>query len=379
MDFPVAEYEMRLERAQAAMRVAKLDALMFTTEPEIRYFTGFRTQFWQSPTRPWFLIVPKTGGPIAIIPEIGTALMEKTWVHDIRSWASPHADDDGVSLLVDALRGNDRIGMPMGRESQLRMPLSDFDRLRDRLSASAFLDASALVQHLRFVKSEAEIALHARICGLACDAFDQAPKLFHEGQPLEESFRRFKLELLQQGAEDVPYLVGGAGPLGYDDVISPPDETPLQAGDVLMLDTGASLRGAFCDFDRNFAIGHADERVRRAHETLWQATEAGLNAARPGVTCSQVFEAMQSVIDAHGGPQSGSVGRLGHGLGLQLTEAPSIIGFDHTILCEGAVMTLEPSMMVPGGDMLVHEENIVVRDGVPQLLTRRAARELPVI
>ena len=64
---------------------------------------------------------------------------------------------------------------------------------------------------------------------------------------------------------------------------------------------------------------------------------------------------------------------------MQLTEYPSIISFDHTELAEGMVLTLEPSMEASPGKMMVHEENIVIRDGLPQLLTRRAAPELPVI
>ena len=59
--FPTREYETRTSRAQQAMRDVQLDALLVTTEPEIRYFTGFQTQFFESPTRPWFLIVPADG------------------------------------------------------------------------------------------------------------------------------------------------------------------------------------------------------------------------------------------------------------------------------------------------------------------------------
>ena len=53
------------------MAEADIAALLLTTEPELRYFSGFLTQFWQSPTRPWFMVVPRTGKPIAVIPEIG--------------------------------------------------------------------------------------------------------------------------------------------------------------------------------------------------------------------------------------------------------------------------------------------------------------------
>jgi Xaa-Pro aminopeptidase len=265
----------------------------------------------------------------------------------------------------------------MGRESSLRMPFADFERLRASLPGCEFADATGLVQGLRMVKSEAEIEKIARICRIASDAFDDAPTLFAEGMPLDEAFRAFKIALLRLGAEDVPYLVGGAGCPGYGDVISPPDAAPLRAGDVLMLDTGATLDGYFCDFDRNFAIDRADDRAKRAHRTLFAATEAGLDATRPGATCADVFAAMAATISEAG---SGSdIGRLGHGLGMQLTEPPSLAVFDTTVLREGMVMTLEPSLEIDDGAMMVHEENVVVRDGPPQLLSRRTSADLPII
>ncbi|MEL6783663.1 MAG: Xaa-Pro peptidase family protein [Pseudomonadota bacterium] len=371
MDFPQAEYETRLTLAQQAMAAAGMDALFINTEAEFRYFSGFRSLFWQSPTRPWYLILPRRGDPIAVVPEIGAPVLARGWIRDIRPWPSPAEHDDGVSLLADAMSEFATIGMAMGRESHLRMPLNDFHAL----PCKNFVDASPLLAALRFVKSPAEIALHAKICTIASDAFDRVPHILRAGMAMETLFRHFKIALLEAGAEDVPYLVGGRGPLGYDDVISPPDNTPIQGGDVVMMDTGATLKGTFCDFDRNFALGYAADAVKRTHETLWRATEAGLAAARPGATCADLFHAMANVI----GDGGGNVGRMGHGLGLQLTETPSIIHWDRTVLREGAVITLEPSMAVKGGGMLVHEENIVITDGPPRLLTRRAPRELPII
>ncbi|MBV6651194.1 MAG: aminopeptidase P family N-terminal domain-containing protein, partial [Hoeflea sp.] len=153
-DFPDAEYADRLERAQRAMRSEGLDALFFTTEAELRYFTGFRTLFWQSPTRPWFLVVPASGKPIAIIPQIGAHLMASTWIDDIRTFSAPHPSDDGVSQLADCLSGYGKVGMPMGRESTLRMPLRDFRALTSRLPHLEFADASDLMMRLRMVKSK---------------------------------------------------------------------------------------------------------------------------------------------------------------------------------------------------------------------------------
>ena len=374
-DFPIAEFEARTAKAHAAMHASGFDALLLTTEADIRYFTGFRTAFWQSPTRPWFVVLPKDGKPIAVIPEIGAALMRQTWLDDIRTWSSPHGMDDGLSLLNDALRSARVIATPMGRESSLRMPLADFEALRAWLSGVMFVDANPLTQRLRMVKSPAEIAIIAEICGITSSAFGQAPALFHEGQPLDQAFRAFRIALLELGADDVPYLVGGAGRGGYADVISPPDRMPLRAGDVLMLDTGASLKGYYSDFDRNFAIGHASDAARTAYQTLWQATDAALNVARPGALAAEVFEAMAAVI----GQGESDVGRYGHGLGMQLTEPPSLIDFDETVLTSGMVITLEPSMVVSPGRIMVHEENIVITDGAPQLRTERAAPELPIL
>ncbi len=388
-DFPESEYAARTERAQQAMRAEKLDALFFTTEAEVRYFTGFRTLFWQSPTRPWFLVVPANGKPVAVIPQIGAHLMSATWIDDVRTFASPHPTDDGISLLGDTLRntlgGFGRIGIPMGRESSLRMPLTDFQSLSASLGGAEFVDASPLVRRLRMVKSVREIELLRDICRIGSESFSNAASLFAEGQTLKDAFRAFRIDLLSRGADDVPYLVGGAGQGGYGDVISPPSGQVLRQGDVLMLDTGAVKSGYYCDFDRNFAISHASEATRTAHRRLVEAVNAAAEIARPGQSCADLFRAMAGALGPKDGRDAGEdegssdVGRFGHGLGMQLTEAPSITGFDSTPLAENMVLTLEPCIAIGEGRMMVHEENIVIRDGAPEFLTTPAAPDIVVI
>ncbi len=384
--FPEAEFARRTEKAQAAMADAGLDALLLTTEPEVRYFSGFLTQFWQSPTRPWFLVVPARGKPVAVIPTIGADCMARTWVDDIRTWSSPQPDDDGLTLLAQALTElagkTGRIGLAKGKETQLRMPLGDFERLAWSLPDVTFEDATPILRDLRKVKSEREIAKIAHVCDLVSGAFEAAPRLFAAGQSDTEVFRSFKIECLKRGVDDVAYLVGGAGQGGYGDIISPPSGRTLREGDVLILDTGCLFDGYFCDFDRNFAIGRADEAARRAYDVVWRATEAGLQAARPGATCAELFAAMQGVLEGGGAPHGAGgndVGRLGHGLGMQLTEWPSNTPWDRTVLEPGMVLTLEPGMTFAEGKVMVHEENIVVRAEGAELLTRRAPPELPVI
>ncbi len=374
--FAAAEFEARTAKAQRLMHDAGLDALLFCTEPEVRYFSGFLTPFWQSPTRPWFLVVPREGKPIAVIPGIGTETMAATWIEDIRTWESPNPSDEGVTLLCDTLRGLNAsvVGLPMGEESMLRMSLRDLDRIREKANIT-FSDSGSLVRACRFIKSAAEIEKISHICALASDAFDRVPALISAGMPLSEAFRAMRIELLLQGADEVPYLVGGAGQGGYADVISPPSERKLEGGDILMFDTGSTFDGYFCDFDRNYAIGESDDASKRAYRTLYAATDAALAIAKPGATCADLYAAMVTEIGSDGG----GIGRMGHGLGMQLTELPSHMPTDTTILQPGMVLTLEPSMTVGPDRMMVHEENIAIHEDGAALLSRRAPPELPVI
>lgn len=380
--FTSAEFQSRVNRAQGLMRQQDFQALLLTTEPEFRYFSGFLTQFWQSPTRPWFLVVPAQGKPVAVIPEIGADYLATTWIDDIRTWSSPAPQDDGVSLLVQTLKETagltGRIGIPMGPETCLRMPLVDFDTIRTANPNLEFADATLLIRELRLIKSESEIEKIAHICRIVSDSFGALTELIAVGDMEMDVFRKIKIDILQRGADDVPYLVGGAGPGGYDDIISPPSDRVIQDGDILMLDTGSVFDGYFCDFDRNFTFGYASDSARNAYEVLYQATAAGLQAAHPGATCSDIFHSMWRIIEAYS-PSASGVGRLGHGLGMQLTEWPSHTHFDETILRPGMVLTLEPGLTIEPGKMMVHEENIVIREDGPELLTRRAPAELPII
>ena len=309
-------------------------------------------------------------------------MLQRTWIEQIRSWPAPTPHDEGISLLVSeieslgAARG--RIGVPMGPETSLRMPLSDWARLQMSLRSADIVDASPIIRTQRMIKSEREITKVAHICRVASDAFATVPDFAERGMPLDEVFRAFKIALLEAGADDVPYLVGAAEIDGYDDVISPPSAIALADGDVLMMDTGAVWDGYFCDFDRNFAIGHASDASRSAYDTLYRATEAGLGVAVPGASSADLHRAMQSVI-VDDGYEAGNVGRFGHGLGMQLTEWPSHTATDPTRLEPGMVITLEPGLEIDKGRGMVHEENLVIRADGPELLSRRAPSELPII
>ena len=378
--FELSEFETRTRRAQSMMEAHGLAALLLTTEPEVRYFTGFLTRFWESPSRPWFLLVPATGKPVAVSPTIGAALMGETWIEDIRTWSAPDLKDDGVSLLADTLveltSSDGAIGMPDGHETHTRMPQADLASVRAGIGMRKVVGDHGILRALRMVKSPAEIAKIENACAIGGRAFERTPEIARAGVPLDEVFRKFQILCLEEGADWVPYLAGGAEQGGYQDVISPARTTPLTNGDVLMLDAGLVWDGYFCDFDRNWSIGPATSEVQFAHARLVEASDAAFETARPGVTAATLFHAMDEVLrrDSEGI----NAGRLGHGLGMSLTEWPSLIPTDHTVLEPGMVLTLEPGISV-GKKILVHEENIVITDRGPRFISPRIGTDLPTL
>jgi len=379
--FPAREYRGRVEHLQEGMATQGLDALLLTTAADVFYTTGFLTRFWESPARPWFVVVPRAGEPVAVIPSIGADLMGRTWMTEIRTWDAPDPRDDGVSLLTGTLAGlvpeRGRIGLPMQLETHLRMPLADFEALRTNLAPRTFVDATGCVQRVREIKSGAEIAKIRTSCEIAARAFARVPQFAHAGRPLDAVFRDFQIALLEEGADWVSYVAGGAGPDGYGDVISPAGPEPLALGDILMLDTGAVKDGYFCDFDRNYAIGRATDTARRAHAALWQATEDVLGALHPGLRACDVHGLIADALRRHGTTPLG--GRLGHGLGVSLTEWPSFTPLDDTPLRAGMVLSLEPGCETTDGRIMVHEENLVLREEGAELLSPRTPATLPEI
>lgn len=377
--FPPEEFERRVSRAQAIMREHRFDGLLLTTAPNIRYVTGFATQFWESPTRPWFVVVPAEGKPVAVIPEIGAPEMAATWIDDVRCWPAPQPEDDGTSLLAGALaqlpRRFGRIGAELGREMALRMPVVQLEALRARLPGLEIADGSSCLWRIRMVKTPAEVARIGHICRIASEAYEALAGRIGPGDTPREACRRLAIDILARGADSVPFMPGIAGPGGVAQIVCGPHDRPMEEGDVLFIDTGSTYDGYFCDFDRNYAIGRVGDAAQRANAAVWDATEAGIAAARPGATTDDVWRAMAKVLEASGS-LGNNVGRMGHGLGMQLTEPPSNRPGDGTVLAAGMVLTIEPGMEYAPGRMIVHEENLVLREGGAELLTLRAPREL---
>ena len=379
--FSNEEFEIRLERAQELLYKNKLDALLITIPSNLRYFTGIDTNFWESPTRSWFLVVPLFGNPIAIIPEIGEKLFKKTFIKDIHTWPSPNLKGDDISPLKSLLETLPSrfgaIGAELGKEMSIRMPAIDFNLLQDNFKFD-IVDGASLIWALRSVKTLNEIKKIEKVAQIVSEVFCVLPTFISASDSERDVAKKVKKEILKRGVDSIPYLPVISGRGGVSQIIGNPTDKLISSGDFLFIDTGSTFDGYFCDFDRNFAIGTASDELKRTNEILWHATEEGIKNLVPGAKTQDVWKKINKKIEDFGFMVKGE-GRYGHGVGLQLTEPPSISSFDNTIIQENMVLTIEPSMEYKPGKIIVHEENIFVSKDGPVLLTKRAPKELPVI
>ena len=379
--FSNEEFEIRLERAQELLYKNKLDALLITIPSNLRYFTGIDTNFWESPTRSWFLVVPLFGNPIAIIPEIGEKLFKKTFIKDIHTWPSPNLKGDDISPLKSLLETLPSrfgaIGAELGKEMSIRMPAIDFNLLQDNFKFD-IVDGASLIWALRSVKTLNEIKKIEKVAQIVSEVFCVLPTFISASDSERDVAKKVTKEILKGGVDSIPYLPVVSGRGGVSQIIGNPTDKLISSGDFLFIDTGATFDGYFCDFDRNFAIGTASDELKRSNEILWHATEEGIKNLVPGAKTQDVWKKINKKIEDFGFLVRGE-GRYGHGVGLQLTEPPSISSFDNAIIQENMVLTIEPSLEYKPGKLIVHEENIFVSKDGPVLLTKRAPKELPSI
>lgn len=280
--FQTVEYRTRVERAQLFLAEERLDGLLLTSMDNIRYFTGIDSTFWESYTRPWFVLLPAEGKPIAIVPDIGKGLMGQTWLNDIRSWLSPCPEDEGTSLVARAIsdlkRWHGRVGAELGIDLRLMMPVAQLHALSNSLSGVEIVDGSRVIWKLRMIKSAAEVAKIQHAINIAGAVYAEVPKFAAIGDSERKIDCLFRARLVERGADAVPVSICRAGPGGTVDVQGGPRDRQLVEGDVLFIDTGTTFDGYYCDYNRNYQVGEATDALLFAQERIWQAHEIGLTA-----------------------------------------------------------------------------------------------------
>lgn len=389
--FPQIEFENRVERARRLMKQYSFDALLVTSEYNLRYFVGEVSSTPIQTTRPRFLLIPMSGDVVGVVPRgVDEFWQDTTWVKTCRSWPSPNPKDEGVSTLIktfeELLPKTAKIGIELGAESRLGFPAGDFLRVMDAMKPRTFADASdPIFTPLRMVKSALEVDRIRTVCDITSEAFENLTAKLRPGMTEQEACRIFELEAFARGVEKTAKVQGVSGRGGYPRYYGVPSDRVLSDGDILFIDAGFLFDYYYCDFDRHYAFGKPDPHTEAAYQTVWDATETGIASVRPGIPISDVWTAMSKALNASKTEiKPTTVGRMGHSMGLWMPEPPSVHPEDKTMLVPGMILNIEPgatyaSYFDGSPKIMLHEEVVVVTDTGAELLTRRASRSIPTV
>ena len=366
------------------MAGAGVDALILTNEKNIRYVTGFYNQGWISPTRARYVVIRLGDLPIAVIPSTNVVgFRELSWVEDVRHWSNP-VGDEGVALVHEASARNGhglvkRVALESGPESRWQATLDDLASLQAQFGDVEYHDAQKIMAQARLFKSDREIEIMSALAQSVTKVLDRPGVL--NGAGTEQDIYFMLLEgFRSQRIERTPYLVVTSGDGGYEQINTGPLDRSLARGNLVCVDTGCSQKSYFCDVTRNFSIGPGDGLSHSIYHRLFGASAAGIKAARAGNRCCDVWAQMATALGE--AAQASPVGRFGHGIGLDLTEGPSISASDRTVLQPGMTLAIEPSLVFERNGrrkIMVVEENLLVTDRDPRLLTLRTPTSLSVI
>lgn len=224
------------------------------------------------------------------------------------------------------------------------------------------------VEQLRTVKDDEEIALLREACAIGDRALAELFGTLKPGRTEREIARELESRMLDHGADGIAFeTIVATGPNSAIPHHRPTDRA-VEAGDLLKIDFGALYRGYHADCTRTVVVGQAADWQVEIHALVRDAQRAGRHALAPGVDVQAVDSAARDVIEAAGFADNFTHG-LGHGVGLEIHEAPSI-GYSATGRLDACTpVTVEPGVYLPGRGGVRIEDTLVVRDGEPELLT----------
>lgn len=339
-----------------------IDALLVTDLVNIRYLTGF------------------TGSNAALLVWAGVQPVFFATDGRYREQAAEQAPDltpvisrDPRAPLLQVAAGS-----MVGFEAQ-HLSVASHAELVAGAPEVPLRGTTGLVESLRVVKDEHEVGLLRRACAIADGAL--ASLLAGEG------IRPGRTE--RQVARELEWLMyeGGADGISFETIVATgansavphhrPTDAMLADGDLVKLDFGAQLGGYHSDMTRTVALGSCAQWQRDTYELVLEAQLAGLAAVMPGARAVQVDAAARAVIEEAGLGEL-FVHGLGHGVGLQIHEAPGIGATATGTLPCGAAVTVEPGVYHARRGGVRIEDTVIVREGGPEILTL-TSKELMVL
>lgn len=347
----------RLEKLNASLQSSDLDSVILNPGPTLTYLTGLRFHLME---RPVVLLFAKDQDPAIVLPELElqkvTALPYKLQVFSYAE--DPSAWGDAFRKAVQALGlGGKRIGV---EPRQLR--LLEFQYVKDAAPEADFPDAGEVLSALRLRKEQAEVEAMRRAVNIAQSALEATLPSIRIGMTEKELSSELVAQLLKQGSEpEMPFSpIVSCGPNSANPHASP-TERKLQAGDLLVIDWGATYDGYISDLTRTFAVGEVDGEYQQIHKIVQESNAAGRAAAKPGVPCANVDIAAREVIEKSGYGKY-FTHRTGHGIGMEGHEEPYMRGDNMQMLEPGMAFTVEPGIYLPGRNGVRIEDNVVITE-----------------
>ena len=345
----------RRDRLRRRLEAADLSAMLVTDLVNVRYLSGF------------------TGSNAALLIRVDDETPVLATDGRYRTQAARQAPD--AEVVIERAVGSCLVGQaPAGRVGfESHVVTVDGFRALERAAADGvdLVRAPGTVEGLREVKDAGEVAL----LRLACEAADAALGALIErgglrpGRTEREVRNELEALMLDHGADGPSFETIVA--TGANSAIPHhrPTDAVLAVGDFVKIDFGALVAGYHSDTTRTFVLGQAAQWQRDIYDLVATAQRAGREALAPGASLSAVDAASRQVIADAGYAENFGHG-LGHGVGLQIHEAPGINATAAGTLLAGAAVTVEPGVYLPDRGGVRIEDTLVVGETTPELLTR---------
>lgn len=346
-----------LSRLEADLSANGLDAVLITDPKHIYYLTGFASNPHE---RFLGLVLARGEEPLLIVPALDAdAASAASSVKNIVT----HSDTDNPYRLLQRYQGRlERIGL-----EKEYVTVSRYEQLTAALGSVRFEDVGSLLRALRVKKSPDEVTRMRHAIHLIEEVLRQGLSHVRAGVTEIELVAEMEYQMKKLGADgpsfDTMVLTGPKTGLPH----GTPGDRKLQHGDLLMFDMGVYAGGYASDITRTFAFGDISPELKTIYNTVLAANEAAIRAVKPGITCAEVDRAARQVIEEAGYGER-FMHRVGHGLGIDVHEYPSLHGQNQDILQEGTVFTIEPGIYVSAGGVRI-EDDVLVTDAGVEVLT----------